>query len=326
MSLDRATVSAANEALWKAHPELGGRQLTTGSPDAALRHEWMQAYEAEVTKKPPPPAAVPAPAVPPAPAAPVVACGAAPPPPPPVNVGDCKAVKLQVQEGDIVLRGQRGDNESEFIGKVSGCDYSHAGIVARDESGDLVVVDAYPGRGPVEHTKKTNVRTNTDAVEAHPVDEFFCGNTDHRPTHGLVARPKDSAKAQQAAQWAIDQTSNPEYRFNLWNPWDKSPKQVYCSDFVYQCFQNAGLDIVPDKTDFLDATHRATTLAEARKMDFLAMLATDEAIETDLRRRTGGSSEYITPCQVAVNPETQVTAFYESPAAAMGKGVKKSGR
>jgi uncharacterized Zn-binding protein involved in type VI secretion/tetratricopeptide (TPR) repeat protein len=40
----RAAVKAANEALWKAHPELKGRQLTMGPKDAALRKEWMASY------------------------------------------------------------------------------------------------------------------------------------------------------------------------------------------------------------------------------------------------------------------------------------------
>jgi uncharacterized Zn-binding protein involved in type VI secretion len=45
-ALSRAAVKAANEALWKAHPELRGRQLTMGPKDAALRKEWMQSYRA----------------------------------------------------------------------------------------------------------------------------------------------------------------------------------------------------------------------------------------------------------------------------------------
>jgi Permuted papain-like amidase enzyme, YaeF/YiiX, C92 family len=317
MSLDPAAVVAANAALWQSHPELGGRQLTTDPADAALRQEWLIAYNAELAKKPPTPAVVPVAAVVPAAAGPVMACAGASTPP--VKVSDCKDVKNQVQEGDIVLRGEHGNEESEFVGKVSGCDYSHAGIVARDSAGQLVVVDAYPGRGPAGG--------NEAAVAAHPVDDFFCG---HGATHGVVARPKDCAKAQLAAQWAMAQTIQPDYKFNLWDPWNSDPKQLYCSDFVHQSFQSGGgLDLVPVKTDLLDTTHRATTLSEARKMaandNRLAKLASDSKIESELRKRTGGSSEYITPCQVAMNTETQVAAVYVSPVAATGADGKKGG-
>ena len=44
--LSEAAVKSANEALWSAHPELKGRQLTMGPEDAALRKEWMDAYVA----------------------------------------------------------------------------------------------------------------------------------------------------------------------------------------------------------------------------------------------------------------------------------------
>lgn len=326
MSLDPAAVAAANAALWNAHPNLGGRQLTTGPADAALRQEWLSAYNAEMAKAPPPTAVAPVAAVAPPAVSPVMACGGAATPP--VTVSDCKDVKNQVQEGDIVLRGERGDAESEFIGKVSGCDYSHAGIVARDSAGNLVVVDAYPGRGPGG--------SGDEAVAAHPVDDFFCGyrgpDGKWHPggTHGLVARPKDCAKAQQAAQWALAQTTDPDYKFKLFDPWNKDPKRLYCSDFVNQSFENSGVVLVPVKTDFLDAAHRATTLEEARKMaaddNRLAKFASDSKIESELRKRTGGSSEYITPCQVAVNANTDTTALYVSPAAAASStGSKKGG-
>ena len=218
-----------------------------------------------------------------------------------------------------MLRGERGDDESEFIGKVSGCDYSHAGIVARDAKGDLVVVDAYPGRGSAK-------AKNKNAVGANPVDDFFCG---HGATHGLVGRPKDCVKAQAAANWAMGQTKDLDYNFDLWDPWNNDPKELYCADFVHQSYQNAGMDIVPIKTDLLDSAHRGATISEARKMAAkdtgLAKFASDSRIEAELRSRTGGSSEYITPCQVGVNADTQTAVVYESPAAAAGKGGKKGG-
>src|SRR5215208_2581575 len=44
--LDEKTVREANEVLWRAHPELKRRPLTTSSqePEPTLRKEWEQAY------------------------------------------------------------------------------------------------------------------------------------------------------------------------------------------------------------------------------------------------------------------------------------------
>jgi len=310
MSLDPAAVQIANERLWAAHPELAGRQLTADPADAALRQEWRNHYNAAVAAAvPPPPAVVPAPAAPPPAVAPVAAC---PPAPPPVTVTKCDQVKGHVREGDIVLRGERGNEESEFIGKVSGCDYSHAGIVARNAKGELVVVDAYPGR-------------SSGAVAEQSVDDFFCG---HGATHGAVTRPKDCAAADKAARWAMDQTSDPDYEFDLWDPWNNDPKRLYCADFVHQSFQNAGVDLVPAKTDLLDAAHRDTTIAEARRMaandSKLAKLASDDRIEQELRNRTGGSSEYITPCDVAKNAGTDPVVVYDSGVGRGAGGGKKN--
>jgi hypothetical protein len=218
-------------------------------------------------------------------------------------------MKKNLQEGDIVLRGESGDAESDFIAKVSGCPYSHAGIVARNAAGDLVVVDAYPGR-------------SSGAVAESTVDDFFCG---HKATDGIVTRPKDCDAAKKAAQWAIAQTGDPSYTFDLWDPWNNDPKALYCADFVYQSYQNAGVDLVPAKTDLLDAAHRDTTIKEARKMaaqdDIRAKLASDARIEAELRKRTGGSSEYITPCQMGINPGTDTVATLK--AAGSGKGGSK---
>ncbi|MEA3643190.1 MAG: YiiX/YebB-like N1pC/P60 family cysteine hydrolase [Lamprobacter sp.] len=219
-------------------------------------------------------------------------------------------MKNHVKEGDIVLRGEAGDSESDFLAKVSGCPYSHAGIVAKNAAGDLVVVDAYPGR-------------SSGAVAETTVDDFFCG---HHATDGLVARPKDCKAAEKAAQWAMSQTSDPGYVFDLWDPWNSDPKRLYCADFVYQSFQNAGVDLAPTKTDLMDSSHRATTIAEARKMaaqdSKLAKLASDKKIEAELRKRTGGNSEYITPCQMGLNSGVTPAATLKTSASG-GGGTNK---
>ena len=309
MSLDASAVTIANERLWKAHPELARRQLTGDPADSALRAEWRKYYEDAAKASAPPPPVAPVVAPPPPPVAPVVTCPAAPVP---VTTADCHDMKKNAQEGDIVLRGEAGDAESDFIAKVSGCPYSHAGIVTRNSAGDLVVVDAYPGR-------------SSGAVAEQSVDNFFCG---HNATDGVVTRPKDCEAAKKAAQWAMDQTKDPGYVFDLWDPWNNDPKHLYCADFVYQCFQNAGVDMLPAKTDLLDAAHRDTTLREASKMaesdSFWAKFATDSKIEAELRKRTGGSSEYITPCDMGMNGQTDKVATLKTGSGGSGGGGKKS--
>lgn len=59
MNLDPAAVRTANARLFAEHPELGGRPLTLGPKDAALRRKWRKLYaeEAARRKKPTPPAA-----------------------------------------------------------------------------------------------------------------------------------------------------------------------------------------------------------------------------------------------------------------------------
>jgi len=311
--LNPTAVRIANERLWSAHPELARRQLTGDPADAAMRAEWMRYYrDAEAALVPPPPPAVaPVPAAPPPAAPAAVAC---PAPPAPTTTSDCHEIKNHVQEGDIVVRGERGDNESEFIAKVSNCNYSHAGIVARNDAGDLVVVDAYPGRGPNDN--------NREAVAANSVDDFFCG---HGATQGLVTRPKDCDASKKAAQWAFQQTKDPDYVFDLFDPWNNNPKRLYCSDFVYQSFQNGGVDLVPTKTDFMSPANKANTIQAAR--DFqggLAKIAPDKTIESELLKRTGGSSEYITPCQVASNPNTNTVVTFDTGGSGSGSGSKKS--
>lgn len=305
--MDPIAIRIANQRLNQAHPELAGRSLTLDPADASLRSEWQRYYHEAKAKAAPKPVVVPA-AVPiPVAKGAIPACPGAPKP---ASVSKCDEVKNHVQEGDIVLRANSADEESELIAKMSGCDYSHAGIVARDAKGDLVVVDAYPGRGPAGDTKK-------NAVGSQSVDEFFCG---HSATDGLVARPKDCVKAKQAADWALAQTKDPDYTFDLFDPWNKDNKLLYCADFVSQSFASAGVDLVPTKMDFLDASHRANTIAlareKAKESNWKAYIATDAQIEQRVLARSKGNSQYITPCQVANNAQTDPAAIYKAPAKA----------
>jgi len=51
-ALSPSATKAANEALWAAHPELRGRQLSSGPEDAALRAEWMRSYRGAASPAP----------------------------------------------------------------------------------------------------------------------------------------------------------------------------------------------------------------------------------------------------------------------------------
>ena len=306
MSLNNDAVRIANERLWAAHPELKRRQLSLGPEDAVYRKEWMQYYQEALSNQPPPPAIPPLPVSSPPPSSPVTNC---PSVSSPTTVTDCKDVKNHVQEGDIVLRSTPGA-DSDLIRKAGQCDYSHAGIIVRNAKGELVVVDAYPRAG--------------SAVAEEPIEDFFCG---HGTFKGLVSRPKDCKAAQNAAQWAYDQTKDPDYKFDIFNPWDQDPKRLYCSDFVYQSFQNAGIEMVPNKMDFLSDSNKANTIAAAREFMKIegtiteraaANIVPDAKIAKELRKKVT-NSEYITPCQVAINPQTNPVVNYD-PSAAKGSG------
>ena len=67
--LNADAVKAADAALWKAHPELNGRQLTMATADKDYRKEWVDLYQAALKNGATPPAA-PAPPVPPPPPGP----------------------------------------------------------------------------------------------------------------------------------------------------------------------------------------------------------------------------------------------------------------
>jgi hypothetical protein len=198
-----------------------------------------------------------------------------------------------------------------MIRKAAKCDYSHAGIVVENAAGDLVVVDAYPGR-------------SGGAVKEESIDDFFCG---HGTFKGLASRPKDSAKAKKAAEWALAQTTDPAYDFGIFSPWNSDPKTLYCSDFVYQSFQNAGVDLVPKKMDFLSRANRQNTIDAAREYATkeetrLAKVASDSKIESELRKQAKGS-EYITPCQVAMNAETEIAVEFDAAPTGGGGASKK---
>jgi hypothetical protein len=304
--MDTDAVRIANQRLWAAHPELKGRQLSAGPKDAALRAEWMRYYKDASVASAPPPAVTPKPVPPPPPLSPVtISC-------PATNTvlftNDCKDIKKTVREGDIVLRAERGQGQSDALAKISRCDYSHAGIVAKNDKGELVVVDAFPGRGG----KLSTGGSKSNAVRAISVDSFFCD--EYGATHGMVGRPKDCAAASKAAAWALEQTKDPDYVFDLWDPWNVDPKRLYCADFVYQAFGDTGTaaKMVPKKMDLLSKENEANTIAAIRKLKSIPDSVSDDWIKKELLKNSKGKSEYITPCQIGVNTETDTVLKFDS--------------
>ncbi|MCB2262283.1 MAG: hypothetical protein LGR52_04990 [Candidatus Thiosymbion ectosymbiont of Robbea hypermnestra] len=294
MALDPTAARIADERLWQTYPELERRPPDLGPEAAEYRQIWRENYGEAVARKAPPPKRrpQPAPTPPPSAKAPSVVqqCPAAPDK---KKVTDCKDMKNHVQEGDVVLRSTPGA-DSDLIRKAGRCDYSHAGIVSKNAKGKLVVVDAYPER------------TGGD-VKEESIDDFFC---EHDTFKGQVARPKNHKLGKKAADWAMEQTKDLDYKFDIFNPWNRDPKQLYCSDFVYQAYQNAGVELTPKKMDFLSPKNKENTLDALREYvkskgssteRLLVKLASDSKLGEELKKKAGGNSEYITPCQVAVN-------------------------
>ena len=221
---------------------------------------------------------------------------------------DCKSLAQQAQEGDIVLRSTPGA-DSDLIRKLGNCEYSHAGIVTKNAAGKLVVVDAMPGRGD----------DSTNAVGEEDIEEFFCGDSHGPPDKGMIARPNDPAVGQKAAEWAKQQTSDPAYRFDIFSDFRDSSKDLYCSDFVQQAFQNGGVDLVPSPMDFMSSANKQNTIDGVRAFaktggmgstaQLGAHLASDAKLEAKILQKVK-SFEYITPCQVAGSSHmTKVGSF-----------------
>lgn len=222
----------------------------------------------------------------------------------------CKELAKQAQEGDVVMRSTPGD-DSNLIRKLGNCEFSHSGIVTKNAAGKLVVVDAYPGRGP----------DNKKAVGEESVEDFFCSQRHDPapPDKGQISRPKDPAVAKKAADWARDQIKNPDYKFNIFSDWKANGNDLYCSDFVHRAFQNAGEELVPSKMDFLSSANKKNTIDGVRdfaktgamggKAKAGAYVTSDAALEKKIRSQIA-TSEYITPCQVGNNASmTKVGGF-----------------
>lgn len=195
-------------------------------------------------------------------------------------------IKNHLKEGDIVLR-MGPEGESNLIAEATRTNYSHAGIVVMNDKGEPMIVDAYPDR-------------DDGAVKAITPESFF---GEGHAVSGGVFRHKDSAAATSAAQWANQQTKDPDYKFELFSPWNEDKKSVYCSDFVYQAYSNAGKTLVERKYDLLSDQNIENTVTALRKHGgFKAKLASDQKIE-ERAREMAESGEFIAPGQLAESPD-----------------------
>lgn len=161
--LNAGAVTAANEALWTAHPELKGRQLTMGPEDAALRKEWMDAYIAAGGQveggDPPKP-----------PEDPVTPCPLAPKP---VTSLVSPTPSLADLPQSVSISEEACKSMQEMWGKSFDADGNStevAGTLALDPDGNLVVLNQTGGT-PDDSTPSTDVPdgyTYIGTVHTHP--------------------------------------------------------------------------------------------------------------------------------------------------------------
>lgn len=89
----------------------------------------------------------------------------------------------------------------------------------------------------------------------------------------------------------------------------RDPQDVYCSNFVHQAFQNAGVDIVPTPLDFLSAANKQNTIDRIRELKSVSGFAPDWKVESQIKKAIS-NFEYITPCQVALNLHVGTVSFF----------------
>ena len=133
--LDPAAVKAANEAVWKEFKLAPGTQLTMQAGDAKARERWMDVYLATIKKKdvpaPPPPAPEPA------------TCQ-----PTPVTELIKSTPKLVNLPSRISLAGDACKTMKKLADASidkSGNSIEHAGTLATDSKGNLVVLNEKSG-------------------------------------------------------------------------------------------------------------------------------------------------------------------------------------
>jgi hypothetical protein len=229
--------------------------------------------------------------------------------PPTTKVTKAEEIAPLLEEGDIVLR-MGPDGESRMIAESTRSKYSHSGIVVKGDDGKIMIVDAYPGDD------------RKGAVKPVTPEKFF---GEGHAISGGVFRPKDKNAATKAASWAKEQTKDPDYVFDLSSPWNEDKKRVYCSDFVYQAFSNAGVTLVEDKYDLLSEDNRSNTAEALRKYKGgFAKVASDEKI-AEQASAYSKSSEFIAPGQLADSPDVCPAVDFEPTAApsAVQKGKGK---
>lgn len=215
MTSNRTAVQQANERLWTAHPELGGRQLTLEPVDASLRREWMRYYrEASALPLPPPPSRAPVAApewsFPPEPPSPVASCE-----------NQCKDDSGRICPcrvmTTITIYVQKGESPVSIVGsylwdkitqETPQPDTGHTFIgIGEGSLSDQKAFGFYPVKSWFDETGGINTNEGFFVPgEANPITDVYPPENEHAFTHkkSFKACPDAVAKLEEAIQKDIE--------------------------------------------------------------------------------------------------------------------------
>ncbi len=173
LPLNPDAVKAADQALFKNHPELNGRKLTMAPEDGALRKEWMDSYLA-ASGGPAPPSAPTSP-----PAAPTTPCPPTPPPPPappaPTSITELSksTPKLDKLPDKIAIPKEVCKKMQEQWDKSlsdKNISKEHGGTLALDKDGDMDLINTDEGKSASfqPNTKVPKDNTYVGTFHTHP--------------------------------------------------------------------------------------------------------------------------------------------------------------
>ncbi|MCP4133285.1 MAG: hypothetical protein GY754_20115 [bacterium] len=210
-------------------------------------------------------------------------------------------IKLEVlAPGDIILREGEG-NDSELIMGITGGKYSHAGIICYNSSEKkMVVVDAYPGRGPARSSEKKASKTSFHAIKAITVKDFV----DHSVKTDVYRYKGSRDNARKAARWALAQEPDTNYLFSLFDETlSKGDKNLYCSEFVYYCYQEQGANLVPIPLNIKSTANKSRTLQALMKFTRAENSKAHLLSDTELRTRLENDASYKNHGGIFVSPQ-----------------------
>jgi len=210
---------------------------------------------------------------------------------------------FHLKEGDIVLREGVG-RESEFIQKLTGSPWSHAGIIGRNGDDKLVVVDIYPREG--------------SDVESLPIEKFFKPKS---AKQGLILRYKgDASVAEGAAQKARKTISEEGMRYDIFDEYTENIGRQYCSEFVYQTYRKGlSVNLVPKPMDLKEPKNRREKTLDLMveyadiRSDWAKVASDDTLRERATKVLKGHSGHFIAPSQLESSPLTEQVVGFSTP-------------